>query len=74
MKGNGKRINNMALASKHGQMVPNTMVNTSKERNTEKVLSLGPMDLLTPGNLLRTIFKEMESITGLMAESSMAHG
>ena len=55
-------------------MVQNTMVNTSKERNTEKVLSLGPMDLLTPGNLLRTIFKEMESITGLMAESSMAHG
>ena len=35
---NGKMINNMVKESKHGLMVPNTRANTSKERNTERVL------------------------------------
>ena len=74
MKENGKKISNTEMDLKPGQMAQNSVDNTSKERNTEKVLSLGLTDLLTLDNLLRTTFKEMESITGLMAESSMDHG
>ena len=74
MKENGKKISNTVRVLKHGPMAPNSKVNMSKERNTEKVLSHGLMDQLIPDNSLRIIFKETESITGLMEENSMDLG
>lgn len=74
MKVNGKRINNMVWVLRHGQMVPSSKDNMFKERSMVKELSLGLMDLPIPDNSLRTTFREMESIIGLMEENSMDHG
>lgn len=50
MKVNGKKINNMDLVLRHGQMVPNTTANMFKARSMVKVLSHGPMDQLITVN------------------------
>ena len=44
MRVNGKKINNMDLVLRHGQMVPSTTVNMYRARNMEKVHLHGPTD------------------------------
>jgi len=74
MKENGKRISNMVWVLKPGQMAPNSADNTFKERSMVRVPSPGLMDLPIQDNSLKTIFKEMENITGLTEENSTDHG
>ena len=68
------KTSNTDKVLKPGQMAPNSKANTSRVKSTEKELSLGLMDLLILDNSLKIIFKETESITGPMAESSTDHG
>ena len=51
-------------------MVPNTMDSTYMERNTDKVVSLGPMAVRISDVSKKTIFRDMVPITGLMEECS----
>lgn len=74
MKVNGKKISNTEWVLRLGLMAPNSKVNMSKERNMERELLLGQMDLLILDNSLRIIFKETENITGQTVENSMDHG
>merc|ERR1711935_1257116 len=51
---NGRRISNMVWVLRHGQMVLNSVDNTSKERSMVKEPSHGLMDQPTLVNLSRT--------------------
>lgn len=74
MKVNGKKINNMDLVLRHGQMVQNTTVNMFRERSMEKEHSHGLTDQHTMVSSWKTISKEMVNTIGLMVENTMDPG
>ena len=73
-KATGKRINNMVMVWRHGQMVQNMRANTYKEKNTESEDSHGLMALPIMVSLLKTIFREKVNIIGLTVENMMVFG
>ena len=74
MKAIGKKTNSMVKELKRGQMVPSMTVNIFMEKNMGWEDLLGPMAALISALLRRTIFKDMEHIIGLTADSTMDLG
>lgn len=74
MKAIGKKTNSMVKELKRGQMVPSMTVNIFMEKNMGWEDLLGPMAALISALLRRTIFKDMEHIIGLTADSLLVHG
>lgn len=74
MKENGLRINNTDLVLKDGPMVHRTKANTCRERSMEKESSLGLTTALTLVTSMIITFTEQESMSGLMAASSLENG
>lgn len=74
MKDIGKKTNNMAMGSSHGQMVLDTKETMLRGKSTERECSPGPMRVLMKGNSLKITSKGKEYISGLMAEPMKAIG
>ena len=70
----GLKISSMEKELKSGQMVPSMTVNIFMEKNMGWEDLLGPMAALISALLRRTIFKDMEHIIGLTADSLLVHG
>ena len=69
MKAIGKKINSMVRVLKRGQMVQNMTVNMFMAKNMEMEDLHGQMEALITALLRKIIFKVMEHIIGLMADS-----
>jgi hypothetical protein len=69
MKAIGKKINSMVRVLKRGQMVQNMTVNMFMAKNMEMEDLHGQMEALITALLRKIIFKDMEHIIGLMADS-----
>ena len=74
MKDIGKKINNMVMDQKPGQMVPDMKANTFKEKNMGLEGLHGLMEVLIMDNSQKIISKEQASIIGLMEENMKALG
>jgi hypothetical protein len=74
MKAIGLKINNMEMVSKSGLMEHLMRAYISQERSMDTANSPGLMEVLLQENSLTTTFTEVESMSGLMEESSMASG
>ena len=70
----GRMINNTVRVRNPGLMERNTLGNTTKEKSTEKALSISLMEAGTKGASIIMILKEEECIFGLMRESMKAAG
>ena len=74
MRDSGKKISNMEMVLRPGQMVPSTRANMFKERKMVRADSHGLMALLIMEYSTRTISKELDNTTGPMAESITVSG
>lgn len=70
----GKKTNRTATELKPGQMVQNTLVLTSTERNTERENSYGLTAQDMRESSTTTTFMELESMNGLMEDSTTESG
>jgi hypothetical protein len=70
----GRKIDSMALESKHGLTMHDMKVTTSLERNMVSVTLSGPMDLRILVSSIVTIFMERAFTLGMMDESTMGTG
>lgn len=70
----GKKTNRTATELKPGQMVQNTLALMSTERNTERVNSYGLTAQDMRESSTTTTFMELESMNGLMEDSTTENG